>query len=272
MAGEISDSLRERLQVANVDPGSMFGPGRGPWETWMLLRDRWGRRATLVDLYELEAAARGVPLELLSKADRSRLWAAVRPVRYPTRQPALPGSDRRDDPHELSEYDPAWAVTFARWRSRLGAAIGAAATRIDHVGSTSVPGLAAKPVIDIMVSVPDTSDESQYLPACLATGLILRSREEGHLFLYPPPASPREVHVHVCTAGARWGREELLFRDYLAANSAARDEYAAVKRDLMTRWHDDRMAYGEAKTAFILDTLEHARVWAAAEDWNPLPA
>ena len=60
-------------------------------------------------------------------------------------------------------------------------------------------------------------------------------------------------------SGGDWGRDELLFRDYLAANSAARDQYAALKRDLMARWHDDRQAYGEAKTAFVLDTLERAR-------------
>ena len=252
----------------DLDPLSMFSPGRGPWEVWLLLRERWGRRATLVDLYELEAASRGIPPECLSKADRSQLWAAIRPIRYPTRQPALSGSDRRGDPHEISEYDPAWAVTFAQWRSRLAAALGAA-TRIDHVGSTAVPGLAAKPVIDIMISVPDTSDEPSYLPACISTGLVLRAREGGHLLLWPPPASPREVHVHVCNSGGHWGRDELLFRDYLAANSAVRDQYAALKRDLMARWHDDRQAYGEAKTAFVLDTLEHARTWAAECGWKP---
>jgi hypothetical protein len=117
-----------------------------------------------VDLYELEAAARGIPPECLSKADRSQLWAAVRPIRYPTRQPALSGSDRRGDPHDISQYDPAWAVTFEHWRSRLAAALGTAATRIDHVGSTAVPGLAAKPVIDVMISVPDTSDEPSTCP------------------------------------------------------------------------------------------------------------
>jgi GrpB-like predicted nucleotidyltransferase (UPF0157 family) len=269
VAGDISDVLQDRLRAVDLDPRSMFAPGRGPWEVWLLLRDRWGRRATLVYLYELEAACRGIPPECLSKADRSQLWAAIRPIRYPTRQPALSGSDRRGDPHEISEYDPAWAVIFARWRSQIAAALGASATRIDHVGSTAVPGLAAKPVIDIMISVPDTGDEPSYLPACISTGLVLRAREEGHLLLWPPPASPREVHVHICNSGGHWGRDELLFRDYLAANSAARDQYAALKRDLIARWHDDRQAYGEAKTAFVLDTLERARAWAAECDWKP---
>jgi GrpB-like predicted nucleotidyltransferase (UPF0157 family) len=269
VAGDISDGLRERLRAMDLDPLSMFTLGPGPWELWLLLRDRWGRQATLVDLYELEAASRGVRLECLSAADRSRLRAAARPVCYPGRQPALPGSDRLGDPHEISEYDPAWLVTFADWRSRLAAALGGAATRIDHVGSTAVPGLAAKPVIDIMISVPDTRDEHFFLPACLSTGLILRMREEGHLLLWPPPANPREVHVHVCDSASDWDRDELLFRDYLVADSAVRNKYSALKRGLIARWHDDRRAYTEAKTAFVLDTLEHARMWAVDSGWNP---
>jgi GrpB-like predicted nucleotidyltransferase (UPF0157 family) len=247
----------------------MFAPGREPWDVWLLLRDRWGRRATLVDLYELEAAGRGIGLESLSKADRSRLRLAARPVCYPGRQPALPGSDRLGDPHAVSEYDPGWPVRFAAWRSRLAEAVGATATRIDHVGSTAVPGLAAKPVIDIIISVPEAGDEAAYLPACLSAGLILRMREEGHRLLWPPPARPREVHVHVCDSGGDWGRDELLFRDYLRADFATRDRYSALKRDLVTRWQDDRQAYTEAKTAFVLDALEQARAWAIDSGWNP---
>jgi hypothetical protein len=94
VTGDISDGLRNRLRAVDLDPWSMFERGRGPWEVWLLLRDCWGRRATLVDLYELEAAGRGIPLECLSRADRSRLTAAARPVCYPGRQPSLPGSDR----------------------------------------------------------------------------------------------------------------------------------------------------------------------------------
>jgi GrpB-like predicted nucleotidyltransferase (UPF0157 family) len=269
VAGDISAGLLERLRAVDLDPSSMFAVGRGPWEVWLLLRDRWGRRAMLVDLYELEAAGRGIRLACLSKADRSRLRRAARPVCYPGRQPALPGSDRLGDPHEISEYDPAWRDRFADWRSRLAAALGATAARIDHVGSTAVPGLAAKPVIDIMISVPDTRDEPSYLPGCLSAGLILRMREEGHLLLWPPPASPREVHVHVCDAGRDWGRDELLFRDYLVADAAVRDQYSALKRDLVARWRDDRQAYMEAKTAFVLDALEQARAWAIDSGWSP---
>lgn len=85
VAGYIGDGLRERLRAADLDPLSMFALGRGPWEVWLLLRRRWGRRATLVDLYELEAASRGIRPECLSTADRSRLRAAARPVCCPCR-------------------------------------------------------------------------------------------------------------------------------------------------------------------------------------------
>ena len=75
--------------------------------------------------------------------------------------------------------------------------------------------------------------------------------------------------MHICDAGGDWGRDQLLFRDYLTANPAPRDQYSALKRDLMARWHDDRQAYTEAKTAFVLDTLEHARSWATDCGWTP---
>jgi GrpB-like predicted nucleotidyltransferase (UPF0157 family) len=221
-----------------------------------------------VDLYELEAAAQGVRPELLTVEDRARLKAKARPICYPDRDPVLSGSDRPGDPHEIQEYDAGWLATFEGWRAQLGLALDGADSAIDHVGSTAVPGLAAKPVIDIMIRVPDTSAEPKYLPGLLSTGLVLRMREQGHLLLWPPPGTPREVHVHVCELGGEWARNELLFRDYLQAHPDVRDAYAALKRDLVTRWAGDRKAYTEAKTAFILDALDEAELWAAHAAWD----
>lgn len=240
----------------------MFEGGRGAWEVWLLLRDRWSERATLVDLYELEAAAQGVGLEQLSAEDRAALKDRARPICYPHRAAVLPGSDRPGDPHVLDEYDTRWADSFEEWRARLGLALGALPHTIDHVGSTAVPGLAAKPIVDIMISVPDTAAESGYLPGLRASGLILRMREAGHLLLWPPPGRPREVHVHVCDLGGEFARDELLFRNYLRAHPMVRDAYAALKRDLIARWAEDRKAYTQAKTSFVLDALEEARRWA----------
>ena len=131
-----------------------------------------------------------------------------------------------------------------------------------------MPGLAAKPVIDIQVSVPDVADEHSYRPLLESAGLILRLRETGHLFLWPPPDRPRSVHVHVCASDSSWERNHLLFRDYLRAHPAVAGRYAAMKQDLIARWPDDRTAYGAAKTAFVLDTLEAADRWARLTGWH----
>jgi GrpB-like predicted nucleotidyltransferase (UPF0157 family) len=264
---DLDELLQARLRAAGVDLRALFGPDLGPWQAWLLLREHFGRRATVVDLYELEAASRGMRPDELSAADRAHLKAMSRPVRR-VQAEVLAGSDRSGDPHAVYGYDSGWQEKFAIWRDRLSVVLGPAATRIDHVGSTAVPSLAAKPVIDIQVSVPDVADERSYLPKLESAGLILRVRETGHLFLWPPPARPREVHVHVCASGSSWERNHLLFRDYLRAHPAAAARYAAVKQDLIARWRDDRTAYGAAKTAFVLDTLEAADRWARLTGWN----
>jgi GrpB protein len=108
---------------------------------WLRLRAHGGRRATLVDLYELEAARQGIRPEELSAADRQRLKAASLHARRDQAE-VVPGSARGADPHEVTSYDPDWPARFQSWRDRLAAALGRSAVRIDHVGSTSVPGLA----------------------------------------------------------------------------------------------------------------------------------
>lgn len=265
----LSDGLQKRLRAAGIDACDPSALGLDPWEAWLRLRAQNGRRATLVDLYELEAASRGIPPDELSAADRDRLKAMSRPARRRFGQAeVLPGSERPGDPHEVVSSDPAWPEKFAVWRDRLSAVLGPRAMRIDHVGSTAVPGLAAKPVIDIQVSVPDVTDERAYLPLLESAGLILRLRETGHLFLWPPPAKPRDAHVHVCASGSSWERDHLLFRDYLRAHPSVCESYAALKNELVTRWRHDRKAYGESKTDFVLDALADAARWATATGWH----
>lgn len=267
----VDDTLAARLRAAGIEPSVLFGPGMGPWEAWLRLRQHWGPRATLVDLYTLEAASRGIPASALPPADRARLTAAARPVTYPGRGPVPRGAARPGDQHEVTSYDPAWPAQFGAWRDRLDTALGAAATRIAHVGSTAVPGLAAKPVVDIQVSVRDVADEEGYLAAAESPGLILRMREPGHLLLWPPAGTSRCVHVHVCGAGGAWERDHLLFRDYLRAHAAVRADYGALKRELIRQWRDDRKAYTEAKTGFVLDVLDDARRWADETGWRVPP-
>jgi GrpB-like predicted nucleotidyltransferase (UPF0157 family) len=165
-------------------------------------------------------------------------------------------------------YDPAWAARFERWRARIAGALGATAMAIEHVGSTSVPGLHAKPIVDIQVSVAEPDGEDAYVPALASIGLQLRSRDSLHRFLRPFRGHPREVHVHVCAAGSEWEREHLLLRDYLRAHPGAARTYGDTKRELAIRWRDDSVAYGEAKTTVILEALRSAQEWAARTRWG----
>lgn len=97
----------------------------------------------------------------------------------------------------------------------------------------------------------------------------LRSRDDEHRYFRPFPGRPRDVHVHVCSAGSAWEREHLLFRDYLRAEPATRDAYARVKEQAAAVWGDDRIAYTEAKGPLIRRTLRAADDWAVRSGWHP---
>ncbi len=179
------------------------------------------------------------------------------------RDPRLPPDmailgELRNDPVVVVPPDDGWPAIFASWRWRLAAALGVVAVRIDHVGSTAVPGLAAKPVVDIQVSVGDVQDEGSYVPAIELLGPRLRSREPGHRYLRPPPGMARDVQVHVCQAGGEWERDHLRFRDYLRTHPDRAAAYGALKIDLAARYPQDRIGYAEAKGPFIAETLRLA--------------
>lgn len=179
------------------------------------------------------------------------------------------GAERGTDPIQIAEYDSSWQAQFEQMRGRLAAALGATAMRIDHVGSTAVPGLAAKPVVDIQVSVPDVDDESAYRPPIEQQGLALRYREAGHRYFRPPPGIARTYQVHVCGAGSKWERDHLLFRDYLRAHPDVAQAYEALKRRAAAQFPSDRIAYTDAKGPWILSTLAVAGEWAEATGWRP---
>jgi GrpB-like predicted nucleotidyltransferase (UPF0157 family) len=174
------------------------------------------------------------------------------------------GSERTGELIRILDYDPRWPQRFAQWRELLQARLGDTAVRIEHVGSTSVPGLAAKPIVDIQISVADLDDETRYVPPLEAAGVQLRSRDDWHRYFRPFPRHPREVHVHVCAAGSEWEREHLLFRDYLRSHPEPRDRYAAAKRHAAAVWADDGWAFTDAKTEVILGILDEAEQWAAS--------
>jgi len=231
------------------------------------MRERQGPRISLIRLYALVARPRGLEPHELPLAERRELAARAVPLLWPGFQYGSRSQPRAPEPVRVVAYDRSWPARFAAWRERLAGLLGPAACRIEHVGSTSVPGLAAKPIVDIQVSVADLSDEDRYAPACEAAGLQLRFRDDEHRYFQPPPGQPREVHVHVCQRAGGWERQHLLFRDYLRATADAREAYAAAKREAARLWADQRAAYGEAKSDVILDLLDRAEAWADATGW-----
>jgi GrpB-like predicted nucleotidyltransferase (UPF0157 family) len=168
-----------------------------------------------------------------------------------------------EPPIVLVEYDPAWPERFAVWRARLAAVLGPAA-RIEHIGSTSVPGFPAKPIVDIQVSVRDVDDEDAYLSALEAAGYSLRVREDEHRMV----RIFEEVQVHICSAGGDWERRHLLFRDWLRKSAEDRVRYEAHKRDLSEEEWETRNHYADAKSAVIDQIMRRAEQWAAESGWT----
>jgi GrpB-like predicted nucleotidyltransferase (UPF0157 family) len=239
-----------------------------PFTVWREMREREGPRVTLIRLYALAAEPRGLKPHELPLAERRELAARATPVLWPGFEYDARSRPREPQPVEVVAYDPGWTEGFETWRARLAGLLGPVARRIEHVGSTSVPGLAAKPIVDIQVSVADMGDEDGYVRPCEAAGLQLRFRDDQHRFFQPPPGQPRDVHVHVCQQGGGWEREHLLFRDYLRSSADARQAYAAAKREAARVWADHGAAYTDAKTEVILGILDRAEAWAGATGWS----
>jgi len=159
----------------------------------------------------------------------------------------------------IRDYNPLWPELFAVERDRICAALGAAIVTIEHSGSTSVPGLAAKPIIDITMTVPDTRDESAYVPRLEAAGYSFRLREpdwyEHRLLTRDWP----RVNLHVFPAECAEVDRMIIFRDWLRANAADRDLYVRVKRDLAGRDWADVQDYADAKSAVVQQIMDRAR-------------
>jgi GrpB-like predicted nucleotidyltransferase (UPF0157 family) len=155
----------------------------------------------------------------------------------------------------LEPYDPAWPRLFEREAARIWAVLGPSALRVEHTGSTSVPGFVAKPIIDILLVVSDSADEAAYVPALEAAGYVVRIREpewHAHRMLKGPDT---DVNLHVFSAGSSEIARVLRFRDRLRASPDDRERYAREKLELARQdWRavDD---YARAKTTVIEDIL-----------------
>jgi len=189
---------------------------------------------------------------------------------------------------EIAEPDPGWPAAFEAVRRELARIPGA--VRVEHVGSTSVPGLAAKPILDFLVGVADealldTSGEEPWSPAstwALAPGgpaahvafvravsrlgFVYRGNGsfERHLFFRRDTNGRRSHHVHVAAIGGAFWVDHLLFRDYLRTHPERAAAYGSLKRRLAVEFPDSR-PYTEAKTRFVADALERARRWRASQ-------
>ncbi|MGA8847449.1 MAG: GrpB family protein [Nocardioides sp.] len=168
------------------------------------------------------------------------------------------GTEKRD--LVLVDSDPHWPETYAKHQRRIHAALGLAA-RVEHAGSTAVLGLAAKPIVDILVTVEDITAEEDYLDRLLDAGYELRVREPGHRMVRTPA---RDVHVHIYEVGDQEALDLLLFRDHLRSVPDDRDLYERTKRALIDQNWPDMNAYAEAKTEVIGAIMNRARKSSSA--------
>jgi GrpB-like predicted nucleotidyltransferase (UPF0157 family) len=164
-------------------------------------------------------------------------------------------------PITLVDHDPAWAERFVREAARIRGALGARARSVEHVGSTSVPGLAAKPVIDVLLVVTDSADEPSYVPALEAAGYVLRIREPGWHEHRMFKGLEFAVNLHVFSVGSAEIDRMLLLRDWLRQHPDDRELYERVKRDLAGRTWKYGQDYADAKGPVVEEII--ARAWPA---------
>ncbi|MHB1063920.1 MAG: GrpB family protein [Georgenia sp.] len=159
------------------------------------------------------------------------------------------------------DYDNAWPARFEVLAGRVRRALGPRVRCLEHIGSTSVPGLAAKPIIDVLLVVDDVQDEAAFVPPLEVAGFERRVREPGHRMLRTPQ---RDAHLHVYASGRAEARDYLDLRDWLRVSGDDCTRYANVKRHLAQKQWRDMNDYADAKTDVVLEILARARTWRAA--------
>jgi GrpB-like predicted nucleotidyltransferase (UPF0157 family) len=177
------------------------------------------------------------------------------------------------EPVVIVDYDPTWPALFAELGAAMRAVLPDSAVRIDHIGSTSVPGLAAKPIIDVQVSVPSFQPDEAFRTPLQDMGLVYRSDnvELTKRYFREAPGR-RRTHVHVRQLGSFSQQLPLLFRDYLRHHDDAAAAYADVKRRCALEYRYDRSAYLEAKDRFVWEIIRQADRWAQRTGWSCGPS
>jgi GrpB-like predicted nucleotidyltransferase (UPF0157 family) len=162
-------------------------------------------------------------------------------------------------PIELIDYSARWPALFAREAERVRAILCDRVLMLEHVGSTSVPGLAAKPIIDMILAVADSADEPEYVPAMESAGYKLQIREpEWHQHrLFKGPDT--NINLHVYSFGCPEIDKMLMFRDWLRTNDADRELYERTKRELAQQTWKYVQNYADAKTDVVEEIVARAR-------------
>ena len=160
----------------------------------------------------------------------------------------------------IVDYDQQWPRRLDDTAERVREVLGDKVLSFEHIGSTSVPGLAAKPIVDMLLTVADVADEAAGVPTLESIGFMLRVREPGHRMLR---TAGRDTHLHVYQPDRVEVRDYLDLRDWLRADAKDRGLYAAEKRRLAEQQWRDMNDYADAKTDIIRDILTRARMWRA---------
>jgi GrpB-like predicted nucleotidyltransferase (UPF0157 family) len=174
----------------------------------------------------------------------------------------VPDAEDQREAVVVVDYDAAWPLRFEEERARIVAALGDVTegrVAVEHVGSTAVPGLAAKPVIDIVVGVRDLDVGERCVGPLEAIGYEYRGEAGIPGRLYFRKGNPRTHHVHMVRHGSELWERHVLFRDLLRERPAIAAEYGALKRELAVRYRTRRLEYTDAKTPFIEEALAEAR-------------
>jgi GrpB-like predicted nucleotidyltransferase (UPF0157 family) len=178
------------------------------------------------------------------------------------RHPSL--DDRFDPAVRIADYDPAWPEMAQQELRRIANAVGDVAVRLEHVGSTAVPGLAAKPIVDLQLSVAAMLPRARYVAPLEGLGYLFAPAPESpdYHFFGKPPERPRTHHLHVCETGSAHEFHHVAVRDFLRSHADEAARYAALKREVVTRHPQDRLAYIEGKEAYMTALAERAVNWA----------
>ena len=180
------------------------------------------------------------------------------------RHPSL--DDRFDPAVRIVDPDPGWPARAAAELRRVEHALGPVAVRLEHVGSTAVPGLAAKPILDLQLSVDRLEPRERYVAALERLGYLFVPAPESpdyHLFARPPQR-PRTHHLHVCRAGSDHELRHVAVRDFLRTHPDEAERYAALKRRLAADHPQDRLGYISGKHAYLTALEARALAWAGS--------